>query len=117
MQRNEYYKFFRTCFKVFPFKDNGIIEHLNGSKEFVDKNGYRKIRDANNNVRMVSQIIYAVGCSYPIWGVRSYQYMKNVTISYKDRNKNNCNFDNLICKTKRSFLKKVKNQKAAANYI
>ncbi len=117
MSKEDFSKKYRTCFVVYPFKQNGVIEHVEGRKEIVDKNGYRTIRDQNGVIRSVSHIIYAVGCSYPNFSVLSYLKMKNVIISYKDGNRANCNFDNLICKYKKSYKDRIQRDRDLARYI
>ncbi len=96
-------------FIVFPFKEFGVVERKDGkSKEFNDSNGYRIIKDSKGNWHPVSHIIYAAGCRINCGRVRSYVEMKNFTISYKDKNKVNCNFDNLICKLKKITSEEIK---------
>jgi len=95
-------------FIVFPFKDKGIVIRENGTKEFVTSNGYRVIKDIHGKKRMVSQIIYAVGSAYPSGYPIPYKDMKNAIVSYRDKDKANCHYDNLVYKVKKKHLKQVK---------
>lgn len=116
MAKEDFFQIYRG-FRVYPFKGNGVVERISGGNEFVDKNGYRTIRDKNNIIRYVSHIIYAVGYPYPSFTPLSYLKMKNFIISYKDGNRANCNFNNLVCKFKKSYIKKVQFDKELAKYI
>lgn len=95
-------------FTVFPYRGKGEVIRVSGSKGFVDSNGYRMIKDFQGVKHPVSQIIYAVGCAYPSRYPQSYKFMKTVTVSYIDKDKSNCNYDNLKCKIKKKYLKQAK---------
>jgi hypothetical protein len=95
-------------FIVYPFKDKGIVIRRNGSVDFTDSNGYRMIKDIHGKRHPVSQIIYAVGSAYPSGYPKSYKFMKTVIVSYRDKDKSNCNYDNLTCKVKKKIIKQAK---------
>jgi len=102
-------------FWVQPFVDKGIVVRTYGNaNEFTDKNGYRLIKDDVGNKHPISHIIYAAGCAYVLGYVKSYTNMKNFTIRYKDGDKSNCNFDNLICIPKKVYIQKLKRNKEKA---
>ncbi len=110
-------KVFYRKFVVYPFKDFGYVERKdNKTHEFIDSHGYRMIKDTKSIWRPVCHIVYAAGCSVVYGDCKSYNYMKNVTISYKDGNKLNCNFENLICKIKKDYLKLLQYEKSLAEY-
>lgn len=116
MQKEEFVKTY-CQFIIRPFKGKGEVSRLNGNgKEFTDSNGYRFIKDAQGNKHPVSHLIWAVGCSLYYKNIKSYAYMKNFTIRYKDGDKSNCHYDNLICIPKKSFINKLKKNKEQAKY-
>ena len=116
MDKTKFEKKYRQ-FLVYPFKDNGIVVHVdNKSNEFVDKNGYRFIKDSKGVKHPISHIIWAVGFSVKYGHCKSYQWMKNVIIKYKDGNKLNCNFENLDCIIKKKYKEKLKRDNELSEY-
>jgi len=107
MRKEEFSVIYRG-FTVFPFKGKGVVIRKNGSLDFVDSNGYRMIKDIHGKKHPVSQIIYAVGSAYPSGYPKTYKFMKNVTVSYRDKDKSNCNYENLKCKVKKKYIKQNK---------
>ncbi len=102
-------------FIVYPYKNLGVVFRSSGNaKEFLDSNGYRIIKDKKGKKHLISHIIYASGCAFPNKFPKSYKFMKNVIISYKDKNKLNCNFINLKCKLKKKYIKKTNFEKQIA---
>lgn len=115
MSRETFKKTWRF-FEVFPYAGTGIVNRLSGDvKEYVDKNGYRVIRNVRGEKVMISHIIYAVG-SNPRGFPLSYKKLKNFIIKYKDGNKLNCNFDNLICIEKKSYKKRKELEKQLGEF-
>ena len=96
------------CWLVYPFRLNGVVFRVDGGREFMDSNGYRMIKDFSGKRHPVSHIIYAVGVAYPSGYPKSYKFMKTVTVSYRDKDKSNCNYDNLTCKIKKRIIKQAK---------
>lgn len=115
MSKSEYHKLYRQ-FVVYPFKENGIVRRIdNKSNEFVDR-GNRTIKDIKGVKHFVSHIIYAVGYSTNNGYCISFRNMKNFTLRFKDGNKLNCNFDNIMCKPKKKFVKLLKHQQELSKY-
>lgn len=116
MFKEDYYKIYRQ-FVVYPFKTNGEVKRLdNKSHEFVEK-GYRIIKDSKGKKHPVSHIIYAVGISLNNKGYCiSFHNMKNYTISYKNGNKLDCHFNNLICKPKKKYVNLLKHENELSKY-
>jgi len=116
MKREEYRKVYRG-FEVLPFADNGLVKRLSGEAETVDSKGYRTIRGANGKKFMVSHIVYAVGSGFPKGFSMSISKMKNYIIKYKNGDKTNCNYDNLVCIMKQKYRKQLKREKEIASYF
>ena len=116
MKKENFNKTFRQ-FIIYPFKSKGEVYRLNGnSNEFTDSNGYRFIKDSKGIKRPVSHLVWSVGYSLFYGYPKSYKQMKNFTIRYKDSDKSNCNFNNLICIPKKQYISKLKKNKDMAEY-
>ena len=117
MSKKDFHKTYRQ-FVVYPFRDKGAVERLDGkAHEFVDSNGYRMIKSPDGTKRPVSHIIYAVGISVMNRGYCfSFRHMANHTVSYKNGDKSDCHFSNLVCKPKKEYVKLLKHQYELSKY-